>query len=103
MARPVARPLARTGAAALAGPVVRDVALWAVLAGAGVFAYLEQAAPSAFLLMVLPLPVLAAAVALSRSRPAAAVFLANAARRARPPTSRCAPSWASAPCTGSAP
>ncbi|MGW7114296.1 histidine kinase, partial [Streptomyces xanthophaeus] len=71
--------MARTGAAALAGPVVRDVALWAVLAGAGVFAYLEQTAPSAFLLLVLPLPVLAAAVALSRSRPAAAVFLANAA------------------------
>ncbi|GHI83519.1 sensor histidine kinase [Streptomyces xanthophaeus] len=75
----MARPVARTAAAALAGPVVRDLALWAVLAGAGVFAYLEQAAPSAFLLLVLPLPVLAAAVALSRSRPAAAVFLANAA------------------------
>ncbi|MEJ8640369.1 histidine kinase [Streptomyces sp. MS1.HAVA.3] len=61
------------------GPAVRDAALWAALAGAGVFAYREQSDPSPVLGLVLPLLILAAAVPGSRRHPAPAVFLANAA------------------------
>ncbi|MFI1284251.1 sensor histidine kinase [Streptomyces sp. NPDC020858] len=61
------------------GPAVRDAALWAALAGAGVFAYREQTDPSPVLGLVLPLLILAAAVPGSRRHPGPAVFLANAA------------------------
>ncbi|MFJ3965565.1 sensor histidine kinase [Streptomyces sp. NPDC090036] len=58
---------------------VRDAALWAAMAGAGVFAHREQAQPSPVLGLVLPLLILAVAVPAGRARPGAAVFLANAA------------------------
>ncbi|MEU9083805.1 histidine kinase [Streptomyces sp. NPDC048357] len=62
------------------GPVVRDAALWAALAGAGVFAYRDRVAEASPVLgLVLPLLILAVAVPGSRGRPGAAVFLANAA------------------------
>ncbi|MFG2987803.1 sensor histidine kinase [Streptomyces sp. NPDC048257] len=60
------------------GPAVRDAALWVAMAGAGVFAHREQAHPSPLLGLVLPLLVLAVAVPAARTRPGAAVFLANA-------------------------
>ncbi|WP_404952825.1 sensor histidine kinase [Streptomyces sp. 147326] len=61
------------------GPAVRDAALWAALAGAGVFAYRERVAEASPVLgLVLPLSILAVAVPGSRKRPGAAVFLANA-------------------------
>ncbi|MFJ4879566.1 sensor histidine kinase [Streptomyces sp. NPDC088745] len=66
-------------------PVVRrkalllDTALWAVLAGAGIFAYGERAAaPSPVRDLALPLLVLAVAVPVSRSRPRTAVLLVGA-------------------------
>ncbi|MDX3538355.1 histidine kinase [Streptomyces sp. MB09-01] len=60
-------------------PAVCDAALWAALAGAGVFAYRERVTDaSPVLALVLPLLILAVAVPGSRKRPAAAVFLANA-------------------------
>ncbi|MFF4317877.1 sensor histidine kinase [Streptomyces sp. NPDC001568] len=55
-----------------------DLALWAVLAGAGVHAYRQQADPAPVLTVVLPLLVLAAVVPGSRKRPGTAVFVANA-------------------------
>lgn len=54
------------------------MALWAALASAGVFAYREQAQPSLLTGLILPLPTLAVAVSLGRTRPGTAVFLANA-------------------------
>ncbi|MEU7725613.1 histidine kinase [Streptomyces sp. NPDC040724] len=61
------------------GPAVRDAALWAALAGAGVFGYRERVAEASPVLgLVLPLSILAVAVPGSRKRPGAAVFLANA-------------------------
>ncbi|WP_234319060.1 sensor histidine kinase [Streptomyces sp. NRRL S-237] len=54
------------------------MALWAGTAGVGVFAHREQAYPSPLLQLVLPLLVLAVAVPAGRTRPGAAVFLANA-------------------------
>ncbi|MFD4739753.1 sensor histidine kinase [Streptomyces virginiae] len=71
----------RTWGAAVAagwGPAARDAALWAGVAGVGVFAHREQAYPSPVLQLVLPLLVLAVAVPAGRTRPGAAVFLANA-------------------------
>nr|WP_079408231.1 histidine kinase [Streptomyces sp. 3211] len=59
------------------GPAVRDAALWAAMAGAGVYAHGQEAHPSPVLGLVLPLLVLAVAVPVGRTRPAAAVFLAN--------------------------
>ncbi|GHA21696.1 two-component sensor histidine kinase [Streptomyces spiroverticillatus] len=59
-------------------PALLDTALWAALAGAGVFAYGERAAPSPVRDLVLPLLVLAVAVPVSRSRPRTGVLLANA-------------------------
>ncbi|MFD8888965.1 sensor histidine kinase [Streptomyces sp. NPDC059566] len=56
---------------------MRDAALWAAMAGAGVYAHREEAQPSPVLGLVLPLLVLAVAVPVGRTRPAAAVFLAN--------------------------
>lgn len=60
------------------GPAVRDAALWAVMAGAAVLAHREEAHPSPVFGLVLPLLVLAVAVPAGRTRPGAAVFLANA-------------------------
>ncbi|MFJ6482386.1 MULTISPECIES: sensor histidine kinase [unclassified Streptomyces] len=61
------------------GPAVRDAALWAVMAGAAVLAHREAAHhPSPVFGLVLPLLVLAVAVPAGRTRPGAAVFLANA-------------------------
>lgn len=60
------------------GPAVRDAALWAVMAGAAVLAHREEAHPSPAFGLVLPLLALAVAVPAGRTRPAAAVFLANA-------------------------
>ncbi|WP_445270224.1 sensor histidine kinase [Streptomyces sp. DSM 41634] len=69
----------RALAAGGTGPAVRDAALWAALAGVGVFAYQERGADgSPLLALVLPLLILAVAVPGSRKRPGAAVFLANA-------------------------
>lgn len=64
--------------AAVRGPAARDAGLWAGAAGVGVFAHREQAYPSVVLQLVLPLLVLAVAVPAGRTRPGAAVFLANA-------------------------
>ncbi|MFB6821455.1 sensor histidine kinase [Streptomyces virginiae] len=68
------------GAAVAAGwrPAARDAALWAGVACVGVFAHREQAYPSPALQLVLPLLVLAVAMPAGRTRPGAAVFLANA-------------------------
>ncbi|WP_405790286.1 histidine kinase [Streptomyces sp. NBC_01367] len=57
---------------------MRDAALWAVMAGAAVLAHREEAHPSPVFGLVLPLLVLAVAVPAGRTRPGAAVFLANA-------------------------
>ncbi|WP_327388353.1 sensor histidine kinase [Streptomyces sp. NBC_01207] len=60
------------------GPAARDAVLWAVMAGIGVLAHREEAHPSPVFGLVLPLLVLAVAVPAGRTRPGAAVFLANA-------------------------
>ncbi|MFF3013541.1 sensor histidine kinase [Streptomyces sp. NPDC057939] len=74
--------MGETGFRAARGTVraraARDLALWAVLAGAGVHGYRQQSDPSPVLTLLLPLLVLAAAVPIGRSRPGVAVFLANA-------------------------
>ncbi|MFA7768537.1 sensor histidine kinase [Streptomyces sp. NRRL S-448] len=57
---------------------MRDAALWAVMAGAAVLAHWEEAHPSPAFGLVLPFLVLAVAVPAGRTRPGAAVFLANA-------------------------
>ncbi|MEU9027083.1 histidine kinase [Streptomyces sp. NPDC048383] len=54
-----------------------DVALWAVLAAATGYGFRDAGAVSPFSDLILPLAVLAVAVPLSRSRPGAAVILAN--------------------------
>ncbi|MFG2333972.1 sensor histidine kinase [Streptomyces sp. NPDC048604] len=54
-----------------------DGALWAVLAAATVYGYRDAGDPSPLADLLLPLAVLAMAVPLSRSRPAAAVFVVN--------------------------
>ncbi|MFF2787141.1 histidine kinase [Streptomyces sp. NPDC058049] len=75
------------------GPAVRDAALWAAMAGAAVLAHREAAHPPPALGLVLPLLVLAVAVPASRTRPGAAVFLANAvvASGLADPTTRASP------------
>ncbi|GCD47942.1 sensor histidine kinase [Streptomyces paromomycinus] len=59
------------------GPAVRDAALWAVLSAAAVLDYRDHPRSSVALGLVLPLLVLAAAVAGGRRWPGAAVVVAN--------------------------
>ncbi|MFG2172630.1 LuxR C-terminal-related transcriptional regulator [Streptomyces niveus] len=63
---------------AAVGPVVRDIALWAALAGAALVWFVGRPEPSVVLELVLPLAVLAVAIPARRRWPVAAVCAVNA-------------------------